>query len=438
MLKFFCLGIFFFSFQNIFAADVPVSRIQDDSGLRLSIRDDWLTAEPAQTIKNHAFTANIPGGGSVQVQAGRRNNELIVYLSRQRNGVFPGWAQGSWVYTRDFTTGAPLRVRVFLRSDPQTYVQFRPMGIDKTLLDVVVYEAYVVRGLAMGVPFERFLTMPLEEVLALAGNRFPRRYFEPNPELYRNICPYQENRDNNLIARIRSALPPLKFVDDGAIDESGRYVFIKDLQPQANPMGLNCSGFTKWVVDGMLRPVTGNRLTIASLKYPVTPRTSSMAANFENLDYLFGLDWTRNLALEAAKALRSPGFAVVENIEVRRETFASLIDRSKGGASAKSYPGFLLNAGFTIEGLRPLLYTLAIDEPGYIYLASVNRDTRTTPPMRQHYHVAVLIPYFNEYGVFQTVVFESAAETNLSGFIGRHPNAMINLVRVPVEGIFEP
>jgi len=438
MLKYLCLGILFFTIQGIFAADVPVSLIQDDSSLRLSIKDDWLTAEPSIVIKNRLFTANIPGGGAIQVQAGRRGNELIIYLSRQRNGVFPGWAQGSWVYTRDFSTGAPVRVRVFLRSDPQTYIQFRPMGLDKTLLDAVVYEAYVIRGLAIGIPFERFLTMPLEEVLALAGNRFPRRYFEPDPELYRNICPYRENRDKNLISRIRAALPPLKYVDDGAIDENGKYVLIKDQQPQANPMGLNCSGFVKWVVDGMLRPVTGNRLTIAALKNPITPRTSSMAANFDNLDYLFGLDWTRNLALEAARVLRSPAFAIIENVEVRRETFASVIDRSKGGASAKSYPGFLLNAGFSIEGLRPLLYTLAIDEPGNIYLASVNRDTRTTPPMRQHYHVAVLIPYFNEYGVFQTAVFESAAETNLTGFIGRHPNAMVNLVRIPVEGIFEP
>jgi hypothetical protein len=142
--------------------------------------------------------------------------------------------------------------------------------------------------------------------------------------------------------------------------------------------------------------------------------------------------------LEAARVLRSPGFAILENVEVRKETFASLIDRSKGGASAKSYPGFLLNAGFTIEGLRPLLYTLAVDEPGYLYLVSVNRDTRTIPPHRQHYHTAVLIPYFNEFGVFQTAVFESAAETNLPGFMGRHPNAMVNLVRIPVEGIFEP
>jgi len=437
-IKCLCVGILFFLAQWLFAADVPVSFIEDDSALRLSIQRAWLNETPAQVLKNRSFTANLPGGGAVQVQATSRNNELNVFLLRERNGEFPGWAQGSWIYTRDLSTGAPLRVRVFLRSDPQLYVQFRPLGLDKSQIDVVIYEAYVVRGLAIGIPFERLLTLPLEEALTAAGNRFPRRYFEPDPALYRNICPSRDNRDKNLIARIRAVLPELNYEDDGAIDENGDYVFIETQRLQIDPIGLNCSGFVKWVVDGMLRPVTGKRLAIDPLKAPVTPRTSSLTANLEALDPYFGLDWTRNLALEAAKVLRSPDYARLENIEVRRETFAALIDRTKGSAAIKSYPGFLLNAGFSMEGLRPLLYTLAINEPGNLYLVSVNRERGTAPSVRQHYHTAVLVPYFNEYGVFQTAVFESAEETNLAGFMGRHPSSMINLVRVPIEGVFLP
>jgi len=437
------LGILFFSLffapRQLFAADVLVSLIPDDSVLRLSIQNNWLfTEDPGQTLRNSPFTATLPGGGAVQVQAASRNNELNVFLLRERNGTFPGWAQGSWIYTRDLATGAPLRIRVFLRSDPQTYVQFRPLGTDKSIIDVVIYEAYVVRGLAIGIPFERLLTLPVEEALAAAGSRFPRRYFEPDPDLYQTICPSRYNRNNNLLARVRAVLPNLNYEDDGAIDERGRYVSIETLRPQTNPVGLNCSGFVKWLIDGMLRPVTGKTLAIEPLKAPATPRTSSLAANLEDRDSLFGLDWTRNLALEAARILRSPDFAQLDNVEVRRETFASLIDRTRGSAAARTYPGFLLNAGFSIEGLRPLLYTLAINEPGYLYLVSVNRERGSSPPQRQHYHTAALVPYFNEYGVFQTAVLESAEETNLAAFIGRHPGALINLVRVPVEGLFEP
>ncbi|MCL1815734.1 MAG: hypothetical protein FWG27_07960 [Treponema sp.] len=421
---------------GLFPADLTSAFIQDDSTLRITIKDSWLTGTPAAVLRNRPFVRNLPGGAPVQVRSEVRNNDFSVILSRERNGTFPGWAQGSWIYTRNRGTGAPLRIRVFLRSDPQMFVQFRPFGSDKSQIDVVIYDAYVVRGLPIGISFDRLLTIPVEEALAAAGNRFPRRYFDPDPRLYRNI--YLSGNNNNFVTRVRSALGSLNYEDDGALDEQGRYVLIESLRPQRDPAGLNCSGFAKWVVDGMLRPITGRRLAIAPLKAPVTPRTSSLAANYENRDPLFGLDWTRNLALEAARVLRSPAFATVENVEVRMETFASLIDRSGGGASIKSYPGFLRNAGFSVEGLRPLLYTLAINEPGYLYLVSVSREERSELPLRHHYHVAVLIPYFNEFGNFQTVVFESAAETDLAGFIRRHPQALVNLVRIPVEGVFDP
>ena len=113
----------------------------------------------------------------------------------------------------------------------------------------------------------------------------------------------------------------------------------------------------------------------------------------------------------------------------------------------RPYPGFLPDAGFSFEGIHPLLYTLAIDEPDYIYLASVNNEIGppATPDnprggirMRQHYHIAVLVPYFNEYGNFRVAVFESAEETSFNRFKTRYPGQYVNLVRVPVETVFDP
>jgi hypothetical protein len=297
---------------------------------------------------------------------------------------------------------------------------------------VVLYEAYVVRGLPLGLPLESILTMPLNEIFDALGDKFPARYFDPDPDMYRDL--------RGLIQSVRAELPKLEFADDGAIDENGRYVFIETLAPQnmtENSGGLNCSGFTKWFVDGLLYPVTGRLLSIAPLKEATVKSGSSLSENYAGiLDPHFGLDWTRNLALEAAKVFRSPDLAVVEEVEVRNGNFAAVIDRRGGRASARSYPGFLPGAGFGIEGLKPLLYTLAVNEPGYVYLASVNNETGPAPRMRRHYHDAVLIPYFNEYGVFQTAVFESAAETSLNAFIARYPGHMVNLVRIPVEGRF--
>jgi hypothetical protein len=446
------------------ASDLPTAKIADDSSFRISVKDSWLTEIPGRVLAKRPVVHQLPGGGRVELRTEAGGNEFMIILAREltdgaggiRNaaglpgGSFPGWAQGSWILTRRKDTGAGARIRVFLRSDPYAYVQFRPLSEDKSRMDLVLYDAYIVRSLPLPVPFERLYTMPVEEALELAGDKFPRRYFDIDPAVY---------RDNRLlISRIRQFLPALNFADDGAIDENGRYVYINTLTPQETPgpppaaansaPGLNCSGFVKWFIDGILRPFTGERLSIAPLKAPFGERGSSFTDSWEQRrDPFFGLDWNRNLASRAALTLRSSAYASLEEIEVRAEPFSQLLIRSRNTASLRSYPGFLENAGYGIEGLRPLLYTLSVDEPGKIYLAAVNTETgpastpdnpRGAPRLRQYFHVAVLVPYFNEYGGFRIAVFESAEETSFNAFQSRYPAHYVNLVRIPLETGFDP
>jgi hypothetical protein len=378
-----------------------------------------------------AFVHTLPGGGRLQVRSEAGKDEFMIVLARERNGSYPGWAQGSWILTRRKDDGNPSRIRVFLRSDPYTYIQFRPFAADRCLMDVVLYDAYIIRSLPVPYSMERLLVVPVEEVLAGLGNKFPRHYFEPDPGMYRDLRIF--------INRVRERLPELKFQDDGAIDEQGRYVYINTLLNQEGDPGLNCSGFAKWIVDGILRPFTGNRLSIPPLKEAFGNRGSSFTKVYEKLrDPFFGLDWTRNLAASVGRALRSPEYAKLEEIEVQTRPFSSLIMRNKTGTSLWSYPDFLLDAGFSFEGIQPLLYTLALDEPGKIYLASINNEMAPDPRLRQHFHVAVLIPFFNEYGNFQVVVFESAEETSFNSFKHRYPGHFVNLVRIPGEPLFDP
>ncbi|MDR2757821.1 MAG: hypothetical protein LBB78_00400 [Spirochaetaceae bacterium] len=410
---------------SAYTQDVPTRSIQDDSSLRISIKDTWLTEAPGKVLEKGPFIHTLSGGDRIQVRAEGERGECLIILAREIGGTFPGWAQGSWILTRRKDTGLPERIRIFLRSDPYTYVQFRPFAEDKSLMDVVVYNAYVVRSQSLSIPFERLLVIPVEDALRTAGTFFPRRYFDPDPGMYREL--------REFTGQVRQRLPELRFRDDGAIDEQGRYVFIEDLKVQDGPGGLNCSGFAKWIVDGILRPRTGERLTILPLKEPFGDRSSSFSEAYEQLrDPFFGLDWTRNLAAAAGD------FEALEEIEVQRGTFASVIRRNEGKSSVRAYPGFLRNAGFDIEGLHPLLYTLAIDEPGFIYLASVNQEIGPAPRMRQHFHVAVLVPYFTETGNFRIALFESASETSFTNFKTRYPGHYINLVRIPVEGVFDP
>ena len=436
--------LFAMAAQPSFSLDAPVARIVDDSLVRYRARSAWLTASPASVLAQPRAVRDLDGGGRVEIRAVGRPSEILVIFARQhrRYGQFTGWAQGSWEFARSRNCGAITRARVFPRSDPNTFVQFRPFGADRVQMDVLIYDAYVVRGQVLPVSMDRLSVMPLGDILRLAGSRFPVRYFEPNPDDFR------EHRQ--FVANVRARLPELRFADDGAIDHAGRFVYIATGEEQRGQPGLNCSGFVKWLIDGILRPVTGERLEIRPLAAPFGDRGSSFTDPFEELrDPFFGLDWIRNLASAAGATLRrSPAFGALEEIEVRRQPFSQVILRRGADAAVRQFPGFLENSGYGIEGLLPLLYTLAIDEPGRFFLAAVNtdmyappapRDHAGRPWMRQYFHVAALVPYFDEHGVFRVAVFESAAETSINRFKSRYSlGHNVSLVRVPLESAFDP
>ena len=431
--------------------DLPTRKIEDDSALRTSLENTWFKESTVKVLSKKPETHTLRGGGRVQVRietSSQNREEFAIVLAREQNNEFPGWAQGSWVMSRKRdSSGEATRIRVFLRSDYNTYIQFRPFSEEKCLLDVLIYNGYVIRSLPLPIPFERLYVLSIEEILSLAGDSFPRRYFEPEPGAYRDSRAF--------IAAVRSRLPEIRFLDDGAQDEKGNFVFIKSLEAQGESDGedgirggVNCSGFAKWLVDGILRPHTGERLPVTPLKMPFGIRGSSLTEPWEeSRDPFFGLDWCRNLASKACSVLRSPSFGSREEIEVNDWPFYQVLVRQPGGTTAFAYPGYLQNAGFGFEGLQALLYTLAVDEPGRIYLAAVNDERgppvtpdnpRGLPRIRQYYHIAILVPYFNERGVFQVAVFESAEETSFSRFRTRYPGQFVNLVRIPIEDAFDP
>jgi len=438
-----------FNIFPIFGFDLPVSRISDDSLLRNKMKETWITETPGRVLSQRARTEVLENGERVLVSAIEGREEFIVLFSRElirgtsienRSGTreFPGWAQGSWMMTRRKDTGAGTLIRFFPRSDQNMHIQFRPFDKEKSLLDVILYGAYISRSIPVAVPFERLYTMRLNDILRLVEEKLPLRYFEPDPFYYKDT--------RNMIEQVRSRLGSLRFTDDGAIDENGSYVFIETLRPQnPNSAGLNCSGFSKWLIDGLLRPVTGKRLEIEPLKAPFGKRGSSFTVNWEERrDVFFGLDWIRNLAAEANGTLRSASYRELIEFEVRANNFANLIVNENRTFVSHSYPGFMPEAGYGIQGLRPLLYTMAVEEPYSFYLGAISTEISTpssargTPRLRQYYHIAALVPYFDEYGNFRIVVFESAAETSFNAFRNRYPGHHINLVKIPVSDRFDP
>ena len=130
------LTIFLF-LANIFSVsslDLNISRISDDSLLRNRLRDTWFLDSPRNVLSRRAVIETLESGERVQVSVIEGRDEFMVLLSRELirgrlptdtaegysrrpTGLFPGWAQGSWMLTRNKTTGNPTLIRIFLRSD---------------------------------------------------------------------------------------------------------------------------------------------------------------------------------------------------------------------------------------------------------------------------------------------------------------------------------
>jgi hypothetical protein len=414
---------------SVFTLDSLVREIADDSALRVKLFDPWFTETPSRVTAMPRQLETLPDGERVEVRTEQARDEFGIVIAREFAMTFPGWAQGSWVIIRSLKDGGLLRIRFFPRSDPYIYIQFYPLDNERSLMDAVAYDAYFAQSVIMPLSLERMLTAPLQEILQAHDLTALFRYFEPNPEDYKNI--------RALVSRVRRLLPGLSFADDGALDENGDYVFIDSLAPQTENPGLNCSGFVKWLVDGLLRPLTGERLSISSLKQRYGERGSSFTEPYEEArDTFFGLDWIRNLASALNNTYTSAGG--LDEIEVRDCPFSQVIVRADGTSNTVPYTGFLPDAGFGIENLKALLYTLAINEPDTIYLGAVNTELPPKPRTRQYFHLAALFPFFDQYGTFHILVFESATETPFNRFAARYPGHYINLTRIPVENAFDP
>jgi hypothetical protein len=352
------------------------------------------------------------------------------------------YAQGSWILKRSSPDGVPIQAKVFLRSDPGTFLRIYPDG-DRSKLDLVVYGGVLNREVPLPVPFERAFAATMAEIAAWTGDIVDWSLFAPRPGLYREVRAF--------VDETRRRLPALRYADDGALDAEGRAVYIATGEPQAEPTGLNCSGFAAWVADGFYRPLAGRLLDPRALAARhVEARPTPAADRYEEeLDPFFGLDWTRNIAaaLLAARAPSRP-HGLAES-DVRISAFALVApsgavaggspDAVNGSSAYQPYPAYQDGLGYESSGLKALMYVLALREPGSIYLASLSRKSGgLIPGLSRHYHVAVLAPYFLESGEFRVAAFESDVETSVEAIVARVPKDYVHLVRIKAERDYDP
>lgn len=366
------------------------------------------------TVSGPRFEYDVqPGEGTqvkyeVQIQKG---NVYHLFINKIDTG-YPTYSRGTYIMR--VTPSGLDQIKVFYQSDPGCFIRFTPFE-ETSEAEIFLYGRPYLLGVEIPVPFEQIVVEPFIEILKRS------QYTVDWSKLFPHDALYGQERLESMVDRIRNTLPELKDSDDGALDAMGNPVLIDTLEP--NPEGgLNCSGFAKWIVDGVYAGMRGQQntdrpvyLRVADMKVKhLDVRGNEWSEPFEEArDPYFGLDWTRNLAVSIAR-LDYPD-AGIESADVRYPEEA----------------GYVEDIGYSIDDIPMVLYMDAIRHPGYFYLGSINRLTGSEPALRRHTHVAVLFPYFDEDGIFSIVVMERNTETLLESFLSVNEGSHVHLVRIP-------
>ena len=364
-------------------------------------------------------------GKKVRFQVVRESDSYyFVFINERANllhgSEFPMVSAGTYIIRRDAMSGVFTQIKIFLNNDPDTFVRIAPHN-EGSILEFSLFNSMVYRNILIPMSIDRLITEPFETIVKLSEyiinwNMLYAFYNETENKLVMNIS-----------REIDKRLHTLNDSDDGAQAWNGDFVFIRNNEP--NPgKGFNCSGFAKWVADGIYSaknhsPSGGNRLMDIEVlkKKHLDTRKDTLALAYENeRDPFFGLDWTRNIAM-----------TIYEHNNLRRRARFSDVD-----IRDFPYEDYSDDIGYSVANLKAILYYLTVTDPGYIYLGSVNGNFGKDPVLRQHYHVVVFTPYIDSNGNFFPIVYERNIKRPFNDFLRRNPRESIHLVRIKAEEAF--
>lgn len=420
------------------AAVRGILSIPDSSSVREQSMESWITAPVSAVIDRECENIQTDFGQVFQVRAEREGSEVaIIFAPRENNYNFYTKAPGSWVIYRDYYSGKVLRVNVYFQLDSRIYVCLRPDNQPKkpkSEVDLIIYGAYACRGVPLGLEFSEVMKLSFSELFNLTKETIPWNYVKSD---YRN---YMNNKE--ICKKIRRKLPQFEYIEDAAYDEFEKPVFISTGEERSGTpgkIGINCSGFTKWVVDGITIALSGSATKIEALKQPTIELAGTLyRAQAEEEEMFRSYDWIRNLSTAAVCAERDKEFpAGTLGVDVQVNPFAGL--KSPDGTVRNV--GFVPKTGYEINMLKPLLYVLAATEPDMIYLAAVKScmgNTENNPETWTFHHDLVFLPYFDEAGICHINVFESGVETSFDEFVAANQGTYVYLCRVKSTDRFQP
>ena len=362
-----------------------------------------------------AVSSQIVAGENVKFELRRAETSFYMLFLNERDGEYPTLGRGNWVIKRDIRTGEFQQAKIFLQNDADTFVRLFP-GESRSSLDVYLYGRQIYKGIPVSVSFDELVLSPFARLLSLTENIIDwdglladRTYEEW--DILKDLC-----------FELEKGTARLEYADDGAMDERGDWVYIETGKPQTgDPVGVNCSGFLKWVADGFYSMAPYREegyLTFAELlRLPESWREkeSSWDRNFDHRDPRFGLDWTRNITSRL------------------REAFTG-IKTEYGEMDVDNVPFYDYKAevGYPAAELNTILYLLAVNRPGRIYWGAVSSPwlpEGESVTLWQYYHTALFVPRFNGEGDFICDVFQSGEWTTLEVFLHTYGDDWVHLSR---------
>ena len=430
--------------------------VSDSSDIRKDINETWLNLPLDYLREKHTEIRENSVGERFQVRLEETADTFSVYVSPEvqipvdvysNEGFssamisdYVATSSGSWVLVRNKTTGAPLYIRCYFLQDSDVYIQFSPKG-KKTLADYVIGGFYAAHAVPIGISFERLYTASFDEILSVTEKSLPWQYA--------SIYTGQYSGTFHMVSVIKKNLERITPVPDGAYDQNGEPIYISDgtrrvvLEPESDDRRLSMSslGFLKWIVDGLIEPISGGHTFLAPLlrpTYSVNPLGYAAKAG-ESKNLSLALDFTRNLAAARLSVQTKTNYLYEESgVDVDIEPFSSTI--ADGGVV--NIAGYVKNTGYEARALRPILYVLCVSNPTYFYLAAIRRQIPgqpgKTPEVYTFDQSAAIFPYFDKNGKFGCTVFENGVEMSLDSFMRKYDGCYVHLTRVLTSDRFYP
>jgi hypothetical protein len=359
---------------------------------------------------------------AVEFELRKSEDSFYLLFKNELNYKYPVWGRGNYIIKRDLRSGDFLQIKIFLQNDEMSFIRLMPLGENRTSLEMSLYGVTIYNGIVLPVSIEDLSVSSFARVMHLTKDIIQWE------EIFTDASYPEWEQVASLARRIGEDVDFLYESDDGAQDHLGRFVLIESGEPISGQAGaVNCSGFAKWVADGILMSRGAeSALNIESLKAP--SETESRMDNPWSLAHLdrdpyFGLDWSRNLARFLRESEPGSPEAGLLDMDLRNVPFFEYKE----------------NIGYELEKLKSLLYLQAVKEPGYFYLGAVNSLYGKDPVLWQYYHIALFFPWFDENGDFQLEVLETGDISSLDNLKYRYPQSFVHLSKVKAsKGFVSP